>query len=85
MRVVVCVFGVMGMQLFQGALLFRCYEEGSTEPLSRDKTCSDGGVVGGRGTCGVGQVCLLYGSNPYNGTVGYDHIGIALMTTFQVR
>ena len=36
-----------------------------------------------RGSCDVGQQCLLYGSNPLYGTVGFDNIIQAWMTIFQ--
>lgn len=81
----VAIFGVLGLQLFQGALLSRCYTLGTDLPISADAVCSSGGVEDGRGTCAAGQVCRVFGHNPANGTVGYDHIGMALMTTFQVR
>ena len=58
---------------------------GADAPVHADATCGDGDVAGARGTCDEGQVCVLHGTNPYNGTVGFDNIGLALMTTFQAR
>ena len=81
---IVCVFGVLGLQLFQGKLLHRCYEAGGSSPVDVNAVCSDGGLEDSQGTCEEGQRCKFYGQNPFNGTVGYDHIGVALMTTFQV-
>ena len=74
------------MQLFQGALLYRCYlDDGRTPtsslPVHPDAVCSAGGEPGSQGTCAAGEVCLLHGANPFGGTVGYDDIGGAVMTT----
>ena len=38
-----------------------------------------------QGSCAEGQTCLWFGENPYNGAVGFDHIGEAFLTVFQAR
>ena len=86
------LFGIAGVQLFQGALLYRCYTpdaaSASALPMGGSEdpgvVCSDDGTVGSQGTCEPGLSCLYYGRNPFEGTVGFDHITLALMTTFQV-
>eukprot|EP00966_Prymnesium_polylepis_P125721 2907136-Prymnesium_polylepis.1 len=78
------LFGVLGVQLFKGVLLFRCYEEGAAEPIDEDTgVCSNLDVPDSQGTCGVGQVCRFYGENPVRGTNGFDNIAMAWMTIFQ--
>ena len=72
------LFGVLGIQMFKCTLLYRCYEEGSEEPIDVDTgVCGDRGVPGGRGSCGEGQVCRFYGHNPMHGTNGFDNIAQA--------
>lgn len=71
---IVSVFGVLGLQLFKGALHKRCYVPGAALPVNIDGVCGDGGVEGSQGTCSAGQVCLDYGVNPFNGTIGYDDV-----------
>ena len=91
------VFGILGMQLFQGLLRYRCYlddgraaSEGSDEPApgalplgEQRGVCAPGGVPGARGTCAAGEACLFYGSNPVFGTISFDNIIDAWMTIFQ--
>ena len=37
----------------------------------------------GQGTCAGGEACRYFGYNPFNGTVSFDDLGGALLTTFQ--
>ena len=69
----------MRAALLQGALLHRCYESGAAEPVDIDAVCSPSVAD----TCDPGQSCLEYGHNPFGGTVHFDHISGALLTTFQ--
>ena len=91
------IFGVIGMQLFKGNLLFRCY--GSTPTLNSTSEVQDSAAAhapvdpqngvcyadapGERGSCGAGERCRMYGSNPLYSTVSFDSIGLAWMTIFQ--
>ena len=85
---IMVVFGVLGVQLFAGMLLSRCYEVGTTEPIDADGdsahgVCSVWSLDDTQGTCGVGQECRFFGTNPLSGTVSFDTIGGAFMTIFQ--
>ena len=78
------LFGILGVQLFKGTLLFRCYDVDGVEPLDVDGgVCSDGDAPGSRGTCAEGQACRYFGENPVKGTVGFDNIALTWMTVFQ--
>ena len=90
------VFGIVGVQVFNGSLLYRCYEvahynaSGAEQLQSEPRVPTDPvlGVCapdtyGGQGTCEAGQVCLFYGENPLYGTVGFDNIELAWLTIFQ--
>ena len=85
------LFGVLGVQLFKGTLLYRCYEkgaplDGTAVPIDPDAgVCPPPTEVGeGRYTsCASTQECRFYGTNPVDGTISFDNILSALMTIFQ--
>ena len=73
---ILIMFGVLGVQLFKGLLLYRCYEgEGTQLPIDAEYgVCSDNGQLNSQGTCGVGESCRFYGVNPVSGTISFDTI-----------
>ena len=76
------VFGILGVQLFQGLLRGQCYsfEDGSVHDPVPCSLESNGGLS----RCPNGYECLLLGENPEAGIVHFDGIGGALMSIFQV-
>jgi len=87
---ILVVFGVLGLQLYKGSLLHRCYEVGSHVPVDAELgVCSiqDDDLASGRddvrGTCAEGLVCRFYGVNPLDDTVNFDSILAAWVTIFQ--
>ena len=87
----ICMFALVGMQLFKGLLSSRCYDINSDEPVAPDDgVCAlPGGHARGltsaqdNGVCAIGQECRPFGSNPLHGTVSFDHFGAAAMTSYQ--
>jgi hypothetical protein len=77
------VFGILGMQLFGGALRGRCYslEDGSVmlDPFSWQYICGEGSLP-----CPKGYTCLKLGENPSHGVVTLDDIYHALIVIFQI-
>uniref|UniRef100_A0A7S1GW80 EF-hand domain-containing protein n=1 Tax=Hemiselmis andersenii TaxID=464988 RepID=A0A7S1GW80_HEMAN len=77
------VFGILGVQLFQGILRGQCYsyEDGSVHDPAPCSLATEGG---GLAKCPLGYECLLLGENPEQGIVHFDSIGGAIMSIFQV-
>ena len=79
------LYGVLGVQLFKGTLLYRCYGSDG-QVLNEDAgVCPAQSEIGdGRNSiCGAGETCRFYGTNPVSGTISFDNIFSALMTIFQ--
>jgi hypothetical protein len=74
------VFGILGVQLFAGALRNRCYDldtgGGGEDPCGGMASCDIGGPGGGPG-------CLALGENLGRGAINFDYIGGAVTTIFQ--
>jgi voltage-dependent calcium channel L type alpha-1D len=77
------VFGILGMQLFGGALRGRCYSmtDGAImeDPFSWPFICGEGQL-----TCPKGFTCLKLGENPLHGMVTLDDIYHGLIVIFQI-
>ncbi len=73
------VFGILGVQLFQGALHGTCFNHELGENLPM--LCS---VSGGASLCPKDYECLLLAQNPNRGVIHFDSIGGAIVTIFQV-
>jgi hypothetical protein len=73
------VFGILGVQLFQGTLRGTCFnlEDGLNLPLM----CTLGG---GASECPKNYQCLLQFENPNRGVIHFDSIGGAIVTIFQI-
>jgi len=77
------VFGILGVQLYAGALRGVCFniEDGLVGDPS-PMPCSSSG--GGAALCPSNYECLTLGENPSQGVTHFDGIGPAIMTIFQV-
>lgn len=77
------VFGILGMQLFGGALRGRCYSltDGAVmeDPFSWQYICGEGALP-----CPSGYTCMKLGDNPSHGMVTLDDIYHALIVIFQI-
>ncbi len=77
------VFGILGMQLFGGALRGRCYslDDGSimNDPFSWRYICGEDSL-----RCPPRYTCLKLGQNPAHGVVTLDDIYHALIVIFQI-
>lgn len=74
---VLLVFGILGVQLFAGALRGVCFSVEDGQIRDRPSPC-------GFLQCHVGYECLQLGENPSRGVVTFDYIGASMMTVFQV-
>lgn len=76
------VFGILGVQLFQGLLRGQCYsfQDGSIHAPFPCSLASNGGSA----QCPANYECLLLGRNPAQGIVNFDSIGGAVMSIFQI-
>eukprot|EP00937_MAST-01D_sp_MAST-1D-sp2_P005061 g5061.t1 len=84
------IFGILGLQLFQGKLQQACYNGTASAWVLTDPAdelslmhCSKAGRGGGR-SCPPGCQCLDSGVNPNMGITNFDNIGSSLLTIFQV-
>ena len=82
-------FGILGMQLFMGALRNRCHEVTFVDgvetytPLDDEMTCTTRIKLGfGGRLCEEGQVCMPF-ENPNFGITSFDNFLWALNTIFQ--
>eukprot|EP01083_Nonionella_stella_P056044 147774_1 len=66
------IFGILGMQLFEGKLRQRCFNP-STESWNLAHHCSMQVEKGGR-ACIAPEVCQIYVSNPLSDVVSFDNI-----------
>ena len=74
------VAGVLGVQLFAGALRRRCSVGHGLPKLRPELT----GVCADDAVCSAGGTCEWYGENPRDGTLSFDTILQAWMTLSQV-
>ena len=75
---ILLVFGILGVQLFNGVLRGSCFHVDTGEARDSPEHC-------GYLPCGPSAACLQLGRNPSRGIVTFDHIGASMMTVFQVR
>lgn len=75
------VFGIIGMQMWQGLFKFRCFDV-ATGLLS---DTDDGSVrlCGGARVCGEGQFCAQWTENPNGDISSFDNLFWASTTIFQ--
>eukprot|EP00759_Apiculatamorpha_spiralis_P048850 PhF_6_TR44136/c0_g1_i1/m.67462 len=78
------IFGIVGVQLWNGLFAQRCFDVNDEILLStfcKNGTTMDG--FNGR-NCQEGEVCVDWAPNPHYGFMNFDHMGWALLTIFQV-
>ena len=88
------IFGILGVQLFKGAMHNRCALAGF-DPQAEDQGNFDTGEVccnfaskpgtahPGTGTCKDGTTCEYFGTNPESGFEHFDNIGAASIVILQ--
>jgi len=76
------VFGILGVQLWQGTLRQRCYSMVTGEPYDSEFLCSIS--PSGYHHCPEGYECLPLADNPNFGVTHFDNIMGAILTIFQV-
>jgi len=69
------VASIAALQMFMGALRYRCMEVSSGIVISNDS--------GLCGSCSPTQLCVKWLSNPEHGTTHFDNLLLAMITTFQ--
>lgn len=69
------VASIATLQMFMGALRYRCMEVDTGVVLAED--------LGLCGDCSSTQVCVKWLSNPGHGTTHFDNLFVAMITTFQ--
>ena len=85
----VSIYAIIGLQLWRGKLSQRCYEDvggGSFEAIfDGEAFCSLGekGFHCSSFSPAINSSCMSLASNPGNGLVGFDNIGLAFLTIFQ--
>ena len=72
------IFGILGVQLFAGALRGGCFNVNTGHVRDSPSPC-------GFLTCGPQAECLQLVANPSQGVVSFDTIGSAMMSAFQVH
>jgi hypothetical protein len=74
---ILLVFGILGVQLFAGALRGVCFSIEDGQIRNSPSPC-------GFLMCHEGYKCLQLGENPSRGVVTFDYIGASMMTVYQV-
>jgi voltage-dependent calcium channel L type alpha-1D len=74
------VFGILGVQLYGGALSYRCFSAETGEHT--DELCSTETSYGYQ--CGAGYFCGNWIENPNAGVTAFDNILLAWITIFQM-
>ncbi|KAK3239444.1 hypothetical protein CYMTET_50629 [Cymbomonas tetramitiformis] len=88
------VFGIIGVQLFNGLLHHRCFyemEDGTAGERVEDDYREGGEICKMPGykaltptnSCDDGQICSFQATNPHSGTVSFDNILSSFLTIFQ--
>ena len=72
------IFGILGVNLFEGKMHFRCTEKGMSEPIHDDALCVTDD------DCAGSQTCIYYDAGPKFGALSYDNVIGAWATIFQV-
>jgi hypothetical protein len=73
------IFGIVGVQLFQGVMRHYCVtSSGRVVDIFRHCSASD------PQSCGANQTCALMDFNPNNGVQSFDSVPAAMMTLFQI-
>jgi hypothetical protein len=85
------VFGIIGMELFQGTLHYRCALEGFAHAKTKrgfdeaefdtEVACNPDRDVSD--FCEVGQTCAYFEGMPFNGMMSYDSVLMASITLMQ--
>lgn len=87
------VYGIIGVQFFNGALHNRCFPDGQLpgvpppftrdeDPYSLEGYCSTDPSLGYQ--CSAGFTCLARAEDPQWGWVSFDNIGLAFLTIYNV-
>ena len=71
------LFGILGVNLFEGKLHFRCTEPGATGPIDDTALCNVDA------DCEGAQTCVYYELGPNFGATSYDDVISACATIFQ--
>ena len=71
------VFGIVGVQLFQGRMHFRCMD--TTDSSDTGEFCA----ADGPDACGVGTTCHYFEDNLGEGPADFDDIGAASIAILQ--
>ena len=71
------LFGILGVNLFEGKLHFRCTEPGALEPVSDTALCNLDE------DCEGSEVCIYYPIGPNFGAISYDDVISSWATIFQ--
>ena len=71
------LFGILGVNLFEGKLHFRCTEPGALEPIDDKALCNVDA------DCTGSQTCVYYELGPDFGAISYDDVISAWATIFQ--
>lgn len=83
---ILTVWSILGLQLFKGALRYRCYTPDAPEPLDAQfGVCHppDASDATAQGSCRDGLECRQFGANPRWGLIGFDDIALASVTVFR--
>jgi hypothetical protein len=66
------MFAIVGLQLFKGVLLNRCFEASTGKPLGYD--FNEDQLCGGSKSCPTGYLCGKMFDNPVSGIYSFDNI-----------
>ena len=75
-----CIFSILGMQLFLGTFRNKCQVDSLGTFESDARLCSTNNLDSHR--CAVGESCVDSDQNPTHGTVAFDNVLIAQLTLF---
>lgn len=78
------IFGIMGLQLFNGALRNRCVDKVTGQALEGGEFICSPNPSGGARACPSTAACLVVGDNLGNGVVNFDDIGHALLAVYLI-